>query len=300
MVNAIVNTLSDKEFDFLLELSSSAGRKMLLSALKAEIAMEQDLAVDYPTAELRKISGKIQRGREVTPQERLELQRSVASFLGKTKKGFVFESSASVSFLDNYIGQLPLYMRTVERSNRFVEEGEVSDKLFLGVSVSRLRSNSIFLSDFVKSNLHIYPKEITGFLKELIEEIIDLKTGVETVLYRLPLDEVQAPLLQAGIPYSQVIEMYGKSAGVSLHIKEVPRIQSLFVKVLKEDSEVDNFMQENKELTANIEILHDKYTVFFLHYFYNFLKEPLKKKIRVSHNTLLTFYRKGVELCGDC
>jgi len=299
MVNAIINVLSDKEFDSLLELSSTAGRRVLLSVLKAEIDMEQYLAVDYPTPELRKISGKIWRGREVTSEERAELQRSALTFLGKTKKGFVFESTSAINFLEDYINKLPLYRRTVDRFDNLVEKGENAGKLFLGVSVPKLRSNSIFFSDFIRSNLHIYPKEVTGFLKELIEEIIDLKNGTETILYRIPVEEVQKPLLRAGISYNQVTEMYSKSSGVSLHSKEVSHIQDIFLKVLKEASEVDKFMQENQELTTNFELLHEKFTVFFLHYFYHFLKESSKKKIRVSHNTLLTFYRKGVELCGD-
>ena len=271
---------------------------MILSVLKAETVLEKDLAVDYPTAELRKINAKIQRGREVTPQERSELQGSSLVFLGKTKKGFVFESQSSIGFLEDYIVQLPIYKRTVEMSNRYMEKGKNAESLSLGVSISQLRSNSIFFSDFIKTNLHIYPKEVTGFLKDLIEESIDLKNGVKTDLYRLSVEDVQMYLLKI-IPYKEITKMYKNSAGVALSEKDIPYMRDIFVKVLQEASRIDIFMQNNPELTLNFELLHEKYSVFFLHYFYHFLKEPLKKKIRVSSNTLLTFYRKGVELSGN-
>jgi len=299
MVNAIINTLTDKEFDSLLELSSPAGRKMLISALRAEISLENFLFVDYPTAELRKISAKIQRGREVSAEEKFELQRSTPIFLGKRKQGGNFESPASIAYLEDYLRQLPLYKRNVERSNRLVEEGNGAEKLLLGVSISRLRSNSIFFSDFVKSNLHIYPKEVTRFLRELIEEIIDAKNGAEPIIYRLPVDEVQQYLLADGITYSHLVEMYNRASGVPLHKKEEARMESIFIKLIKEAATVDAVMKTTPELTSSFELLHDKHAIFFLHYLYHFLKEPLKKKIRVSHNTLLTFYRKGVELCGN-
>lgn len=299
MVNAIVNVLSDKEFLYLLDISSVSGRRMLLSVLRAEIAMREELEMDYPSPELRKIHAKVSRGRDVSQDELTELNRSSTQFLGRTRKGHSFKNPRSVSFLETYLGQLPLYKRNVEKIGSIAGEDNSSEKLFLGVSVTRLRSNSIFFSDFVKDNLHIYSREITDFLNELIEEIIDLKAGVGKTTYRLSVDDVQAPLLQAGVPYGQLQEMHAKSAGVDLHEKDIPKTREIFLKLLFEASHIDSMMQDNKELTNTFALLHDKYTIFFLHYFYNFLREPVKNKIRVSHNTLLTFYRKGVELCGN-
>ena len=299
MVNAIVNVLSDKEFLFLSEISSESGRQMLLSALRAEINMSRELVMDYPTPELRKINAKVSRGREVSAEELVALNGSSAVFQGRTQKGLSFENPVTLSFWETYLSQLPLYKRNLEKVGSVAGEEDTAEKLFLGVPVARLRSNSIFFSNFIKENLHVYSQEITDFLKELIEEIIDLKNGVGKTTYRLSVDDVQAPLLQAGVPYDQVLEMHAKSAGVALQEKDVPRAKEIFLKVLFEASNVDNLMQANKELTSSFDLLHDKYTVFFLHYFYNFLREPVKSKIRVSHNTLITFYRKGVELCGN-
>jgi len=299
MVNAIINTLTDKEFDSLLEVSSPTGRKMLFSVLKAEIGLEDFLSVDYPTAELRKINAKMQRGRAITAEEKFELQHSSTIFLGKTKQGVSFEAPSSVAFLEDYLHQLPLYKRNVERSCHLAEEDGDAEKLFLGVSASRLRSNSIFFSDFVKSNLHIYPNEVTRFLRELIEEIIDAKNSAEMIMYRLPVDEIQRYLLGSGITYSELVDMHSRASGVTLYKKEEKKMEGIFVKVIKEASAIDVTLKAATELTSSFELLHDKYALFFLHYFYHFLKEPLKKKIRVSHNTLLTFYRKGVELCGN-
>ena len=298
MVNTIINTISDKDLGYLLEISSDAGKNILLAVMKEELKVTDDLMMGYDSPELRTIHGKIVKNREVSKEERQLYEESKITFIGKSKKGHVF-SEASVLYLKTVIELFPSFQRNIAILDNFLVGEDRVEGVFLGVNIYRLRSNAIFFSKFVKENLHLYPEEVTSFLKDLIDEIIDSKIKESKITFRLSEEEVFPYLLPVGVSHNEIVEMINKSAGVAILEKEVSKTRSIFVKLLAKASEIDLFMMENDELMSNIRLLHNKFSIFFLHYFLNFLKEPVKNKIRINFPTLLTFYRKGVELCGS-
>lgn len=295
MVLRLLSRLPARQLDSFVSALKPDGLVQLVNLLLAERDFLRRFELVYPTPELRRLAAKAERS-GITEQGQAALNASKKVFVGRLTNGEQIKDERAIEVVNQIINIQKLRGDFVDRLSNMTEGGKLSDMMFLGERLSTINVNPKRFSELVYRDLFTQPK----LVMDALSEIIKLRADTETLHVFEDRDALEKELRKLGIFEVEDNESVSMILSICVDAsKDISSIRQVIMNLLNEARKLDiefkmDVYNSLKKVMPQYNGVNVKWTVWFISSFIGPYKPYLSPW--VSMETLLAFYRKGVEL----